>query len=348
MKLSFRWYGPEDPVTLKQIRQVPVIKGIVSALYHIPLGEIWPYEDILYLKKQIESAGLQWTAIESIPVHEDIKLGKKNRDKWIDKYCKSIANMGKAGIETLCYNFMPVFDWTRTALNMALPDGSTCLSYEHEVIKKQDLQKNIPSLPGWATAYRKNELKDLFEAYEDINEEDLWENLAYFLEKIIPAAESSNVRMGIHPDDPPWPIFGLPRIIKDEDDLDRFLKIVDSPANGLTLCTGSLGVGRQNNMVRLTDKYAGMKKIVFAHIRNIKITGEYSFHETAHPTECGDIDIIEVMKTYKKHNFDGVVRPDHGRMIWGERGRPGYGLFDRALGAMYLAGIWEGLQETMN
>jgi mannonate dehydratase len=343
MILSFRWYGFDDPIPLTHIRQIPVIKGIVSALYHIPVGETWPLEDILRLKKQIEKAGFEWTAIESIPVHEDIKLGNDRRDLWIGKYCDSIRNMGKAGIPVLCYNFMPVFDWTRSSLDMKLPDGSTCLAYDHESIRHVDLRKGTFSLPGWATAYDRKNLIRLLDAYKERTEEDLWENLAYFLKHVIPVAEESGVRMGIHPDDPPWSIFGLPRIIRNEENLDRFLQLEDSPSNGLTLCTGSLGPDEQNDMVRLTDKYAGMDRIVFAHIRNIKRTGPFSFHETAHPTTCGDVNILGVLKMYQKHHFKGVMRPDHGRMIWNEKGKPGYGLYDRSLGAMYIAGIWEAL-----
>jgi mannonate dehydratase len=343
MKLSFRWYGPDDPVSLLHIRQVPVIRGIVSALYHIPVGETWPLKGILTLKARIEESGFEWTAIESIPVHEDIKLGNTQRDHWIDKYCDSIRNMGKAGIPVLCYNFMPVFDWTRSTLDMKLPDGSTCLAYDHDTISRVDIKKGTFSLPGWATAYEKDALNRLMDAYSELTEEDLWQNLGYFLKRVIPVAEESGVRMGIHPDDPPWSIFGLPRIICREADLDRFLNIVNSPSNSLTLCTGSLGPDEQNDMVRMTDKYAGKNRIVFAHIRNIKRTGPFSFHETAHPTACGDVNIIGVLKMYHKHNFTGVLRPDHGRMIWNETGKPGYGLYDRSLGAMYIAGIWEGL-----
>jgi mannonate dehydratase len=206
-----------------------------------------------------------------------------------------------------------------------------------------DLRKETFSLPGWATAYDRKTLIRLLDAYKERTEEDLWENLAYFLKQVIPVAEESGVRMGIHPDDPPWSIFGLPRIIRNEENLDRLLQLEDSPSNGLTLCTGSLGPYEQNDMVRLTDKYAGMDRIVFAHIRNIKRTGPFTFHETAHPTACGDVDILGVLKMYQKHHFKGVMRPDHGRMIWNEKGKPGYGLYDRSLGAMYIAGIWEAL-----
>lgn len=345
MKLSFRWYGLHDSIPLTYIRQVPVIKGIVSALYHIPVGEIWPLKDILDYKKHIEKAGFEWTAIESIPVHEDIKLGNARRDNWIAKYCDSIRNMGKAGISVLCYNFMPVFDWIRSTLTMKLPDGSTCLAYNHETISTVDFTKRDFSLPGWATIYDKKKLIWLLDAYKERSEEDMWENLTYFLKKVIPVAEESGVRMGIHPDDPPWSIFDLPRIIRNEINLDRLLNIIESPANSLTLCTGSLGADESNDMVRLTDKYAGRDRIVFAHIRNIKRTGPFSFHETAHPTACGDINVLEVLKMYHKHNYSGVMRPDHGRMIWGETGKPGYGLYDRSLGAMYIAGIWEALNQ---
>ncbi len=347
MIMTFRWYGVDDPIPLKYIRQIPRVSGIVSALYDVPIGDVWPLEKLKLLQKNIEAAGLKLSVIESIPVHEDIKLGRSNRDELIENYCQSIRNMGSLGIEILCYNFMPVFDWTRTDLAMEHSDGSTCLCYNQEELKKIDLRKDSLELPGWATNYTKKELEVLLDAYLEVDDDALWANLEYFLKRVIPVAEESGVKMGIHPDDPPWSIFNLPRIITDEAALDRFIHIVESSSNGITFCTGSFGPNSKMDLVKCIRKYGAMGRIPFTHLRNIKRTGEYSFHEVEHPTEFGDINMYEVIKAYIEIGFTGAIRPDHGRMIWDEKGRPGYGLYDRALGVMYLTGLWEGIQKTL-
>ena len=345
MKLSFRWYGPDDPVKIEYIRQIPNMHSIVTAVYDVPPGDLWNRESIANLKKITEDAGLHFEVIESVPVHEDIKLGKPTRDRYIENYKENIRRLGEAGVKCICYNFMPVFDWTRTQLDKVLPDGSNALVYYKDQLEKMDPLTGELSLPGWDTSYTKEGLKALFDDYAKITEEDLWENLRYFLQEIIPVAEESGVNMAIHPDDPPWPIFGLPRIITCEENIDRFLKLVDSPANGLTLCTGSLGCAKTNDMVKLVDKYSAMGRIHFMHVRNVKLLGDGSFEESAHFSACGSLDIVGIMRALKKNGFDGYLRPDHGRMIWGETGKPGYGLYDRALGAAYLNGIWETLEK---
>ena len=345
MKLSFRWYGPDDPVKIEYIRQIPNMHSIVTAVYDVPPGELWSRESIANLKKITEDAGLHFEVIESVPVHEDIKLGKPTRDRYIENYKENIRRLGEAGVKCICYNFMPVFDWTRTQLDKVLPDGSNALVYYKDQLEKMDPLTGELSLPGWDASYTKEGLKALFDDYAKITEEDLWENLRYFLQEIIPVAEESGVNMAIHPDDPPWPIFGLPRIITCEENIDRFLKLVDSPANGLTLCTGSLGCAKTNDMVKLVDKYSAMGRIHFMHVRNVKLLGDGSFEESAHFSACGSLDIVGIMRALKKNGFDGYIRPDHGRMIWGETGKPGYGLYDRALGAAYLNGIWETLEK---
>ena len=347
MEMTFRWYGFNDPIPLEYIRQIPRVSGIVSALYDVPIGDIWPIEKISALQKRIEAVGLKFSVIESIPVHENIKLGRSNRDELIENYCQSIRNMGSLGIKILCYNFMPVFDWTRSDLAMKHSDGSTSLSYDHDQLKKIDLRKNSLDLPGWATSYKKKQLEELLDLYSEVDDKMLWSNLEYFLKKVVPVAEEYGVKMGIHPDDPPWPIFNLPRIITDESALDRFIKIVDSSSNGITFCTGSFGPNSKMDLIKCIRKYGSMGRIPFAHLRNIKRTGEFSFYEVEHPTEYGDINMYEVMKAYVEIGFSGAMRPDHGRMIWGEKGRPGYGLYDRALGVMYLTGLWEGIQKTL-
>ena len=345
MKLSFRWYGPEDPVKIEYIRQIPHMHSIVTAVYDVPVGEVWPEESILKLKKQTEDAGLHFEVIESVPVHEDIKLGKPTRERYIKNYQENIRRLGKAGVKCICYNFMPVFDWTRTQLDKVLEDGSNALVYYREQLEGMNPLTGELSLPGWDSSYTKEGLKDLFAEYEKITEEDLWENLRYFLEQVIPVAEEMDVNMAIHPDDPPWPIFGLPRIITCEENIDRFLKLADKKQNGLTLCTGSLGCTKTNDMVKLTEKYAAQGRIHFMHMRNVKILEDGSFEESAHPSSCGSLDMVAIMKALSDHDFDGYLRPDHGRMIWGETGKPGYGLYDRALGASYLNGVWETLQK---
>lgn len=346
MKLSFRWYGESDPVKIEYIRQIPNMHSIVTAVYDVPPGELWSRESIAALKKRTEEAGLHFEVIESVPVHEDIKLGKPTRERYIANYQENIRRLGEAGVRCICYNFMPVFDWTRTKLDKPLPDGSNALVYEKADLERMDPLNGELNLPGWDASYTKESLRAVFDEYAGITEEDLWENLRYFLSKIIPVAEEANVKMAIHPDDPPWPIFGLPRIITCEENLDRFLKLMDSPYNGLTFCTGSLGCTKTNDMVKLVGKYTAMGRIHFLHVRNVKILPDGSFEESGHYSGCGSLDIPAILKAAYDNGFDGYIRPDHGRMIWGETGKPGYGLFDRALGAAYLNGIWETLEKT--
>ena len=343
MKLSFRWYGKDDPVTLEKIRQIPAMHSIVTAVYDVPVGEVWSAEAIARLKTEVEANGLHFEVIESVPVHEDIKLGRPTRDRYIENYQENIRRLAKAGIKCICYNFMPVFDWTRTQLDKELPDGSNALVYYVDQLKKMDPLTGELSLPGWDSSYKKEDLQSLFDAYKSVDEEKLWENLEYFLKAVIPVAEECGVNMAIHPDDPPYPIFGLPRIITCEENIDRFLKLVDSKNNGLTLCTGSLGCAKTNDIVKMVDKYAKMGRIHFMHVRNVKLMEDGSFEESAHYSGCGSLDIVGIMKALHDNHFEGYLRPDHGRMIWGETGKPGYGLYDRALGASYLTGIWETL-----
>ena len=345
MKLSFRWYGQDDPVTLGYIRQIPNMRSIVTAVYDVPVGEVWSRESIAALKTEVEANGLIFDVVESVPVHEDIKLGRPTRDRLIANYQENIRRLGEAGVKCICYNYMPVFDWTRTQLDKPLADGSTALVYYKDQLEKMDPLTGELSLPGWDASYKKEDLRALFEAYGRLNEEDLWENLRYFLEAVIPVAEESGVNMAIHPDDPPWNIFGLPRIITCEANLDRFLKLVDSPANGLTLCTGSLGCAASNDIYRMIDKYAAQGRIHFMHVRNVKILPDGGFEESAHFSACGSLDIVRILDILHRRRFNGYLRPDHGRMIWGETGRPGYGLYDRALGASYINGIWETLDK---
>ena len=346
MQMTFRWYGASDKVTLENIRQIPGVRGIVSALYDVPVGQRWTVDALSRLRESVERAGLRLAVVESIPVHEDIKLGRPTRDRLIDEYCHSVRAMGEVGVPVLCYNFMPVFDWTRTDLAMPNEDGSTALAYDHDALSRIDLSRGTGDLPGWATAYDADALRGLLEAYRQVDAERLWEHLAYFLERVVPVAEEANVRMAIHPDDPPWSIFGLPRIITDGPALERLVSIVDSPSNGVTFCTGSLGAAPSNDLPAMARSLGRRGRINFAHCRNVKVTGNRQFYESPHPTEFGSVDMMGVLRALAETGFTGPMRPDHGRMIWGETGRPGYGLYDRALGAMYLQGLWEGLASS--
>ena len=343
-RMTFRWYGESDKVTLDDIRQIPCVQGVVSAIYDVPVGEVWPEEKIARLKKLANDKGLTFEVVESVPVHEDIKLGNANAARLIENYKENVRRLGKAGVKCICYNFMPVFDWLRSNLAKELPDGSNALAYDHETVLAMNPLTSELSLPGWDASYTREGLKGLLEQYKDIDDEKLWENMTVFLKEVVPVAEESGVKMAIHPDDPPWGIFGLPRVIIDEKNLKRFLSIVDSPSNGITLCTGSLGVNPMNDLVSMIKTCKG--RMPFVHLRNIKITGDHCFEESGHLSEKGSLDMYAIIKALYDGGFDGYVRPDHGRMIWGETGRAGYGLYDRALGAMYLQGIIEAVEKN--
>lgn len=341
--MYFRWYGKNDSISLSQIRQIGYVQGVVTALYSVPVGEIWPLKELKQIKSQCEQNSLEWEVVESVPVHEDIKLGLKTRDYYIDNYCKNIENLSKIGIRCICYNFMPVFDWVRTDLSQKNQDNSTSLAYSNQMILKLD-PKHL-SLPGWDASYIPEQLSDLLKSYQNISREQLFENFVYFLKKIIPVCEKCNVNMAVHPDDPPWSLFGLPRIVSNEQDLDKLFQAVPSTRNGLTFCTGSLGANVNNNLIEMAKKYVGQQRIHFVHLRNIKYAGEKSFSETTHKSSCGSLDMKQIVTALVQSGFNGYVQPDHGRNIWSENGKPGYGLYDRALGAAYLSGLFEMIEK---
>jgi len=343
MYLNFRWFGSDDPVPLRHLRQVPGVDGIVSALHDVPTGDVWSRECLARLRDDIESAGFRFSVVESLPVHEDIKLGLPSRDRLIDQFCESVTRMAEVGVTVLCYNFMPIFDWVRTDLSMPLADGSTTMAYDDNALKTIDLSRGMGGLPAWANNYDGPELARLLEAFRSVSEERLWEHLEYFLARVAPVAESSNIRLALHPDDPPWSVFGVPRIITTGAALERVVGLVSSPANGVTVCTGSLGV-RPGNDVPATIRRLG-SRVHFMHCRYVRVTGERQFEETPHPSASGDVDMLAVFRALRDIRFDGPMRSDHGRMIWGEAGRPGYGLYDRALGTMYLQGLWEAVSQ---
>lgn len=353
MEMTLRWYGPGyDSVSLKQIRQIPGVTGVVTTLMGKQPGEVWTEEEIRTLKKEVEEAGLCLAGIESVNISDDIKIGTEKREEHIKNYITTLENLGKAGIHIICYNFMPVFDWTRTDLARVRPDGSTVLAYSQDVVDgidpehmRESMEKmsNGFVMPGWEPE-RLDRLESLFEAYKDVDAQKLFDNLVYFLEAIADVCEKYDIRMGIHPDDPAWPIFGLPRIVTCKEDIVKLLKAVDKPHNGITLCTGSLGSNQKNDICQIIEAAKG--RIPFAHVRNLKYNSENDFEEAAHLSSDGSMDMYAVMKALYDTGFDGIIRPDHGRMIWDETAMPGYGLYDRALGAMYLEGLWEAIKKN--
>jgi mannonate dehydratase len=353
MKMTFRWFGSkDDTITLAQLRQIPGLSGVVGTVSDIPAGEVWPKERIAALKKEVNDAGLEIEVIESVNIHDSIKTGSPGRGRCIENYKKTIRNLSEYGIKVICYNFMPVFDWVRTSLYRRLEDGSVVSAFSQAEADRLDVDGIIQmfmedaqkhSLPGWEPE-RIARTGELIHAYKEVSEDDMVANLKYFLERIIPVCEECGISMAIHPDDPPWDLFGLPRIARNAADLDRILGLVDSPRNGLTLCCGALGAGTQNDLPAMIRRFAG--RVHFTHVRNVKITSATDFYETAHPSPCGSLDLYEIMKALHDTNFAGYIRPDHGRMIWGEEGRPGYGLFDRALGIAYLNGLWEAISKS--
>ncbi|MBO7745730.1 mannonate dehydratase [Paenibacillus sp. MWE-103] len=347
MKMVFRWFGEgNDTVTLKQIKQIPGVEGIVWALHDVPAGEEWPMAKILEVKQAADRIGLHTKVVESVNIHEDIKLGLPSRDRYLDNYKKTIAKLAQVGVKVICYNFMPVFDWVRTELHKEMEDGSTALFYEHQKAAEMDPSEQAErinanqnfTMPGWEPE-RMARLTELFAAYQGITEEQLWSNAGYFLNEIIPFAAQHDIVMVIHPDDPPWPIFGLPRLITNQANIRRYLDLFDSPYNGLTMCSGSLGANPANDIVAIVNEFAD--RIPFAHIRNVRVYENGDFIETSHRTCDGTVDIAGIVDALARNGFEGFCRPDHGRHIWGEQCRPGYGLYDRALGIMYLWGLWD-------
>ncbi|MCL2567213.1 MAG: mannonate dehydratase [Alphaproteobacteria bacterium] len=354
MKMTMRWYGKDfDSIPLEYIKQIPNMSGIVGTLFDVPAGELWSKEKIKELKDTINAAGLELEVIESVNIHEDIKLGLPSRDKYIENYKQTIKNLAEFGIKVICYNFMPVFDWMKTEMAYKLPDGSTTMAFfkagvdkTPEEVAKEVLEKNQGTiLPGWEPE-RLAHVSSLIKQYQGVSEENLRENLKYFLQQVIPVCSSVDVKMAIHPDDPPYSIFGLPRIVKNHQDLDFICSAVDSKYNGITLCTGSIGEDPANDVVAIVAEFTKRDRIHFTHLRNIKFVGDgKDCYESAHFSPCGSLDMFKIVEALYDNGFSGYIRPDHGRMIWGETGRYGYGLYDRALGSMYLTGLWEALEK---
>lgn len=353
MEMTLRWYGSKfDTVTLQQIRQIPGVTGVITTLYDTTPGEVWSRERIRAMKDEVAAAGLHVSGIESVNVHDAIKTGSTDRDLYIDNYIETLRNLGEEDIHLVCYNFMPVFDWTRTELARKRPDGSTVLAYTQEAVDALDPEKMFESIsgetngtimPGWEPE-RMAHVKELFEMYKDIDDEKLFANLKYFLERIMPVCNEYDIYMAIHPDDPAWSVFGLPRIIINKENILRMMKMVDDPHNGVTFCSGSYGTNLENDLPDMIRSLKG--RIHFAHVRNLKFNSPTDFEESAHLSSDGSFDMYEIMKALYDIGFDGPIRPDHGRMIWGEVAMPGYGLYDRALGAAYLNGLWEAIDKS--
>lgn len=353
MKMTLRWFGSgHDTVTLEQIRQIPGCVGVITTLYDKQPGEVWTREEIRALREEVEAAGLEISGIESVNINDDIKIGLPTRDKYIENYIITLENLAKEGIDLVCYNFMPVFDWTRTDLAKVRPDGSTVLSYDQEIIDKIDPVKMFEEmdakasgfmLPGWEPE-RLAKVKELFDKYKDVDEEKLFNNLVYFLKAIMPTCEKYGIKMAIHMDDPAWSVFNLPRIVNNKENIQRLLDAVPVVNNGLTLCTGSLGSNPDNDIPDMIRTFGD--RIHFGHVRNLIHHEPGKFDEAAHLSADGSLDMYEIMKAFYDIGFTGPLRPDHGRMIWGEKAMPGYGLYDRALGATYLLGLWEAIVKS--
>ena len=373
MEMTLRWYGTGyDTVSLNEIRQIPGVTGVITTLYDKQAGELWKEEEIKTLREEVERTGLHISGIESVNISDDIKTGGKHRDEHIDNYIKTLENLGKQGIHMVCYNFMPVFDWTRSELARKRTDGSTVLAYNEDAInaiKPEEMFDHIGSemngtvMPGWEPE-RMARVKELFTMYRDIDEEKLFSNLVYFLKAIMPVCDKYDINMAIHPDDPAWNVFGLPRIINNEKNIMRMLKAVCNVHNGLTFCSGSYGTNPENNLPEMIRHFKG--RIHFAHVRNLKFNsfrneageavnpwfggsvpqGPKDFEEACHLSSDGSFDMYEIVKALYETGFEGPIRPEQGRRIWGEKGMPGYGLYDRALGACYIEGLWEAIDKS--
>ena len=352
MEMTLRWFGPGyDTVTLSQIRQIPGVTGVITTLYDTAPGDVWSREKIRERKREVEEAGLRISGIESVNVHDAIKTGSEDRDRYIDNYIETLKNLGEEDIHMVCYNFMPVFDWTRTELARVRADGSTVLAYTQAAVDALDPEKMFASIegdmngsvmPGWEPE-RMAHVKELFELYRDVDDEALFANLKYFLERIMPVCDAYDINMAIHPDDPAWSVFGLPRIIINKENILRMMKMVDNSHNGVTFCSGSYGTNMENDLPDMIRSLKG--RIHFAHVRNLKFHSPDNFEEAAHLSSDGSFDMYEIVKALYEIGFDGPIRPDHGRMIWGEKAMPGYGLYDRALGAAYINGLWEAIDK---
>ncbi|MBI5473828.1 MAG: mannonate dehydratase [Ignavibacteriae bacterium] len=396
LEQTWRWFGPQDPVTLKEVKQTGAT-GVVTALHHLPTGTVWSVDDIMRRKQMIESVGLRWSVAESIPVHEAIKKRAPGYERYIENFKTSVRNLGRCGIDTVCYNFMPALDWSRTDLAATCSDGSIASRFEmhalvafdlfilqrqkaegeyselhiqkardyYAILSEADKAKLIRTIllgfpgSGESSSYSLEGLKSACDEYATIDKAALQSNLQHFLREIVPAAEESGVLLGIHPDDPPFSLFGLPRVVSTHDDLQRIIDAVDSPSNGITFCSGSLGAGYQNDVPALARAFA--QRVNFIHLRNVSRNQEGDFMEENHLD--GDVDMFEVMKVFvleqqrrlKEGRADHrmPLRPDHGHLMRADQllaetkskqVYPGYSLFGRMRGLAELRGLELGVR----